>query len=98
MDVDKNDKNDLGLYRKTSSISSPDAAHIVNIKVEVSDVEEEELTVPVTCQAVKAEREEVSCISICPLLSRFHRYSESPVVLLISVSMHLCLHETDPLW
>jgi hypothetical protein len=86
------DKNELGLYRKTSSISSPDAAHIVNIKVEeVSDVEEEELPVPVTCQAIKAECEEVSCVSICPLLSRFHRYSELPVVLLVSICICVCM-------
>jgi hypothetical protein len=84
------DKNELGLYRNTSSVSSPDADHIVNIKVEVSDVEEVEVPVSVTCQAVKVEHEEVSCVCICLLLSRFHRYSNLPVVLHVSLSLSLC--------
>jgi hypothetical protein len=92
------EKNVRGPCSETCPISSHDSNHVINIKVEeISGIEEEKVPVPVTCQAIKAEHE-VSFISICPLLSRFHRYPESPIVFIISTCLSLCPHETNPLW
>jgi hypothetical protein len=59
---------------ETCPVSSHDVDHFLSIKVEDAlDIKEEKVPVPLTCQAIKAECE-VSCMSVCPLLSRFHKY------------------------
>jgi hypothetical protein len=67
--------------------TSVDAKDAKNIKAEeVSDVDEEEDPVPITFLKIKAEPE-VSCISLCPLFGRYHKYAEMPVVFLIPLSL-----------
>jgi hypothetical protein len=88
------DKNKFGLKRKTGSISSHDADHIVNVKVEeVSDLEEEEVPMPIICQTVKVEHDEVSCICICTLLNRIHGYSELSVYSSSSLCICVCMKQ-----
>jgi hypothetical protein len=53
---------------------------------EVLYAEEEEDPVPITFLKIKAEAE-VSCMSVCPVLGRYHRYAEMPVVCMISISL-----------
>jgi hypothetical protein len=63
--------------------ASHDANKAMNVKAEeVSDAEEEEDPMPITVLEMKAEPE-VSCMSVCPLLSRYHKYAKMPVVFLI---------------
>jgi hypothetical protein len=89
------EKDVPGPCTETCPVPSHDAGHFVSIKVEdFADIkeeeEEEEVPVPVTCQAVKAECE-VSCMSVCPPLSRFHKYSDLPVAILISTTVAVCV-------
>jgi hypothetical protein len=53
---------------------------------EMIDINVEEDPVPVTFSGIKAEQE-VSCISVCPLLGTFLKYPELCIVFLISVSL-----------
>jgi hypothetical protein len=46
---------------------------VINIKVEVTDRQEEEDSVRVTVPVIKDEHE-VSCMAVYPLLSPFHKY------------------------
>jgi hypothetical protein len=73
-----------------------DPNEAMNIKAEESsDAAEEEDPLSITTLEIKAEPE-VSCIpSVCPLLSRYHKYAEMPIVFLISI--FVCTHETTPL-
>jgi hypothetical protein len=67
--------------------TSDDANQAKNIKdEEVSYAEEEEDPVPKQVLKIKAETE-VSCMSVCPVLRRYHRYAEMPVVCMISISL-----------
>jgi hypothetical protein len=71
-------------------MSSQDVDLVMSVKVEeVSGLQEEEVPVPITCQAIKVESE-VSCMSVCLLLSRFEKYTELPVVFLISICVSVC--------
>lgn len=55
-------------------MTSADEAHeVINIKVEEGTDTEEEIPMPVFC-AVKVEQDEVSYMSLCPLLDTFHHY------------------------
>jgi hypothetical protein len=86
-----------GPHCETHPTSSHDADQAISsIKVEeVSGVQrEEEDPVPVSCEAIKAELE-VRCVSVCPLLGRFHTQSELPVVSLACVSVHAKQHYTS---
>jgi hypothetical protein len=78
--------------------TSDDANQTMNIKAEeVSDAEEEEGPVPITFPKIKAEPE-VSCMFVCLLLGRCHRYAEMQVFFLISVSLSVHmkqLHAVD---
>jgi hypothetical protein len=74
--------------------TSDDAYQTMNIKAEeVSGAEEEEDPVPISFPKIEAEPG-VSCMSVCPLLGRYHKYAEVPIVSLISIS--LSAHETTP--
>jgi hypothetical protein len=79
---------------ETCPVSPHDADHFVSIKVEdftdIKEEEDEEVPMPVTCQAIKAECE-VSCMSVRLPLSRFHIYSDLPVAVLISTSVAVCV-------
>jgi hypothetical protein len=77
----------VGPYGETYP-TSHDADQAMNIKAEEdSDSQEEEDFVPITFQKIKAEPE-VSCMfSVCPLLGRYHKYAEMPVVFLISICL-----------
>jgi hypothetical protein len=66
-------------------VSSQDADQVMSMKVEeVSDMQEEDVPVPLSWQAIIAECE-VSFMSVYPLLSRFDKYTELPLVFLISL-------------
>jgi hypothetical protein len=87
-----------GSCSETCPVSSQDADLDMSMKVEeVSGLQEEDVPVPTIWQAVKAEHE-VSCMSLCPLANRFDKYTELPIVFLISICVSVCPHETDPLW
>jgi hypothetical protein len=80
-----------GLCSETCPVSSQDADQVMCMKVEeVSCLQEEEVPVLRTWQAIKAEHE-VSYMSVCPLLSRFYKCTELPVVFLLSLchSVHM---------
>jgi hypothetical protein len=47
-----------------SSSETYDKNQVINIKAEVADIQEEEVAVPITFPAIKAEHE-VSCICVC---------------------------------
>jgi len=61
----------------TSITSSDDTHAVISIKVEVyADVtmKVEEIPEPLSFPAVKAEPDEVSYLSVCPLLDKCHEY------------------------
>jgi hypothetical protein len=57
------------------------------VKVEeVSNVQEEEVPVPITWPTIKTEHE-VSCVSVRPLVSRCNTYTELSVAFPISICL-----------
>lgn len=104
LQTDTNVTKDLlvpGVCSEKCPLSSQDAAQLMNVKVEeVSHVQEEKFPVPIAWQEMKTEHE-VSFVSVWPLLSRWNRYLEVPVVFLISLCMPICPSvcpcETNPL-
>lgn len=94
------EKDILGVYSEICP-TFHDGNRVSSVKAEcVSDIKEEEekVPVPVTFQAVNAERE-VSCMSVspsvCPLLIRFQRYPELHMAFLISSCLFLHPHERN---
>jgi hypothetical protein len=86
------EKDVAGLHSERYPVSFQDADLVMSVKVEeVSDMQEEDVPVPTTWRAVKAESE-VSCISVCLLLSRFEKYTELPVVFLICIYVSISLY------
>jgi hypothetical protein len=81
MDIEK---DILGLCSETFPASSQEGNGGIRIKTEaVSDVEQEEDSLPALFPGIKAECE-VSCMSVCPLLCTFHTSPLLPIVFLIS--------------
>jgi hypothetical protein len=69
----------LGAYGEAYS-AYHDAKQAMNIKEEeLSDIEVEEGPVPITFPEIKA-KPEVSCMSACPLLSRYHIFRHTSCV------------------
>jgi hypothetical protein len=68
------------------------ADQAMNIKVEVTGAEEEEDPLPITHQEIKAKIE-VSCMSVCQLLGRYHKFAEMPVVFLIFICLSVHMKE-----
>jgi hypothetical protein len=69
----------------------------VHIKAEeVLGAEEEEGPVQITFPKMKAEPE-VSCMYVCPLLGRCHKFAEMPVVFLISISLPVYMKQLHAL-
>jgi hypothetical protein len=65
-----------GLCGEIYPASSHDAYHPISIQAgEISDAEEEEDIVPITFPEIMVEPE-VSCVSVCPVLGRFHKYRD----------------------
>jgi hypothetical protein len=76
-------KGESGSCTETCLTSAGDARAVLNIKVEEdTDIEEEEIPMPVFC-AIKVEQDEVSYVSLCPLLDTFHHYVELPFLFVI---------------
>jgi hypothetical protein len=70
--------------------SSHDRSWAISIKLEgVSDVEEEEVSMPIAFQEVKDEWK-ASHVSVSSLLGRFHTYPELPFSFSYS---YVCPHE-----
>jgi hypothetical protein len=85
-------KHAPGPCSETFAASSHVANQVMNVKVEeVSDVEvDEEHPVPMTFIGIKAEHG-VSCMSVYPLLGRFHTRPYLPVVSLINICLSILL-------
>ena len=61
----------------TSITSSDDGHTVFNIKVEEDTdvtIKVEEIPEPISFPAIKAEPDEVSYLSVCPLLDKCHQY------------------------
>jgi hypothetical protein len=92
MDLEK-DVTDVS--SETCPASSHEGNGGIRIKSEaVSDVEQEEDSVPTSFPGMKSERE-VSCTSVCPLLGTFQARPLLPIVLLISSC--LCVQNNSTL-
>jgi hypothetical protein len=73
--------------------TSDDAKDANNRKAEeLSDVYEEEDPLAITFPKMKAEPE-VRCISLCPLLGRYNKYAEMPVVFLLPLCLSVNLKQ-----
>jgi hypothetical protein len=59
-------------YSEAYVSSSHDGSEVINIKVEVSDTEEDDDPMPATFSGIKAEQE-ASYLSVCPYLSQRSR-------------------------
>jgi hypothetical protein len=62
-----------GSYSETCPTSSYGGNEGIDIKIEVTDIQEEEEPEPVTFPVIKSENE-VSCTSVCTLLGTYHKY------------------------
>ena len=68
-------KDEPGACNEACSVSSDDGNQFLFIKVEnVTDIKEDDDTKPMTSPVIKTEHE-VSCMSVCPALSAFHKYT-----------------------
>ena len=73
-------KGESGSCSKTHLTSAGDAHEDLNVKVEEgTDVEEEEIPMPVFCE-VKIEQDEVSYVFVCARLDTFHQSEQIPVL------------------
>jgi hypothetical protein len=81
-----------GSYNETC-LTPDDESQIINVKVEITDEQDEEDPVPITCPVIKPEHE-VSCVCgrVCTFLDTFHK-SPGVAVLLIPV----CPYEITPI-
>jgi hypothetical protein len=84
-------KVEPGSVSETCPATSRNGNQIIDVKVEVSDTQEEQDPLLISLPEIKAEYE-VSCMCACPMLSTFKKYSELYIVFIISV----CLHLTAP--
>ena len=72
----------LGSCNETS-ITSPNSAHDIGIKVEegiVVDTTERMIPVPISFPPIKAEQDEVSYMSLHSFLDTLHQYPEMPAL------------------
>jgi hypothetical protein len=77
-------KVEPGSISETCPTSSHDGDQIIDVKVEVSDTQEEQDPLLIQLSEIKAENE-VSCMCACPMLSRFEKYLELYIIFIISV-------------
>jgi hypothetical protein len=70
-----------GLCSEMCLSSSHDENQVINIKVEATDIQEDEHPMLITFPVIKAEHK-VSCISV-----RFHKYPELLIVFLMFMSV-----------
>jgi hypothetical protein len=79
----------LGPYVQTYP-ESHGSNQAVKIKVEEDDAQEEVKPLHMTVQKIKTEPE-VSCMSVSPLLDRYHKYAQMSIVFIIFIclSVHM---------
>jgi hypothetical protein len=79
-----------GSCSEASATSCNNADEVMSIKVEDgtdTHSQPKEIPVGITFPAIKAEQDEVSYMSVCPLLDTFHHYPDKLTVLLVSASL-----------
>jgi hypothetical protein len=83
-----------GSCSEASGTSCNNADEVMGIKVEDgadTHSQPEDIPVGIACPVIKAEHDEVSYMSVCPLLDTFHHYPDKPTVLFLSPPL-LCAH------
>jgi hypothetical protein len=65
---------------------------VIDIKVEVTEKEEEEDPLLITFPVIEAQHG-VSCMSVCTLQGTFLRYLELPIVFLMSICLSIYMKE-----
>jgi hypothetical protein len=76
-----------GSYSEASGTSCNIADEVTGIKVEDgadTHSQPEDIPVCISCPVIKAEQDEVSYMSVCPLLDTFHHYPDKLTVLFLS--------------
>jgi hypothetical protein len=74
-----------------SSVTSIGAYGVISVKREDSDMDcqEEEMPIAISFPKIKCEQDEVSYISVCPLLGALCQYSECLLSFVASISLSI---------